>query len=811
MFSRHHIAPPEQIDIKLVYMTFLLERSSMDNQPLKNKITGGILLAVGLFFLASLFSHNPAEGPIADFAADGGGITNWCGAVGAWISCYSLILIGSISYFVAFGFMLCGYFLLAGLPDGSWTGKITGLLIALLAVTLISGLPFIETHASWAKQSLSPGVLGILLTRWLHTSIGWGGTLGLTVVGLVGGVMLLIGEPLKRIISSVPHGLKTVKNTIASLNLLPGSHSTESAPDSSATPPSRPADSRSRHNATGSAEQQSRPEFAPKQSVSSAEDSAAHGTEQQSQADNSGNSGDGPEILERRDTGTPDESNFGRAMKKHEQKTAADDEFDLPPLDILDEPADTETDEDKNDLKKRGEILEKTLEEFNIEAEVVRVQEGPVVTMYEIALAAGTKVSKVETLDDDMAIALKAPNVRIVAPLPGKSTVGIEVPNQQREIVRLRELLCSMDGEAADMAIPLFLGKDTAGDPLIVDLAKAPHLLIAGATGSGKSVALNSIISSILMTRTPEEAQLLLMDPKSVEFSDYKELPHLICPILTDMKKAAGVLEWACKKMDERFSMLNQVNVRNVHDYNQLGRREIVRRLDPEDEAEVDDVPFYMPHTVIVVDELGELMMVAAKDVESSIIRLSQKARAVGIHLICATQRPSADVITGLIKANLPARIAFQVSSKVNSRVILDRNGAELLLGSGDMLMKPPATSKLVRAQGTYVSQKETKNLVDSLAEQGQPHFKEELQNMNATSDPQDHDDELYEEAVRIVLENQRGSVSLLQRRLAIGYTRAARLVDMMAEAGIVGTHRGSKAREVLLTLEEWEEAREDA
>ncbi|MFW6279600.1 MAG: DNA translocase FtsK, partial [Planctomycetota bacterium] len=209
--------------------------------------------------------------------------------------------------------------------------------------------------------------------------------------------------------------------------------------------------------------------------------------------------------------------------------------------------------------------------------------------------------------------------------------------------------------------------------------------------------------------------------------------------------------------------------------------------------------------------ELGELMMVAAKDVESSIIRLSQKARAVGIHLICATQRPSADVITGLIKANLPARIAFQVSSKVNSRVILDRNGAELLLGSGDMLMKPPATSKLVRAQGTYVSQKETKNLVDSLAEQGQPHFKEELQNMNATSDPQDHDDELYEEAVRIVLENQRGSVSLLQRRLAIGYTRAARLVDMMAEAGIVGTHRGSKAREVLLTLDEWEEAREDA
>jgi S-DNA-T family DNA segregation ATPase FtsK/SpoIIIE len=342
----------------------------------------------------------------------------------------------------------------------------------------------------------------------------------------------------------------------------------------------------------------------------------------------------------------------------------------------------------------------------------------------------------------------------------------------------------------------------------VLDLARCPHLLVAGATGSGKSVAINAMIMSILMTRTPTEVQMLLVDPKSVEFSPYVRLPHLMCPVLSDMKKAASVLKWACKKMDERYAILARVGVRDLKGYNELGEEEIQRRLDPEGEAVIDDVPFYMPHIVIIVDEFGELMMVAAKEVERSVIRLSQKARAVGIHLICATQRPSADVITGLIKSNLPARIAFQVAAMVDSRTILDRNGAERLLGRGDMLLLPPGSSRLVRAQGSYISEAEIERVVGFLESQGGPQFRAEIRDYHAAEGVSgDYEDDLYDEAVRVVVETQRGSVSLLQRRLAIGYSRAARLVDMMADAGVVGPHTGSQARRVLMTLDQWEAA----
>jgi S-DNA-T family DNA segregation ATPase FtsK/SpoIIIE len=431
--------------------------------------------------------------------------------------------------------------------------------------------------------------------------------------------------------------------------------------------------------------------------------------------------------------------------------------------------------------------------------------------MYELSLAAGTKVSRVESLADDLAIALRALNVRIVAPLPGKNTVGIEVPNPERELVGLRELMESTRNEYSEYEIPLFLGKDTAGNPLVLDLATCPHLLVAGATGSGKSVAINAMISSILMTRTPEDAELFLIDPKSVEFTQYSQIPHLLCPVLTDMNKAASVLKWACKKMDERYSLLSQTGVRNLPAYNELGPEEVARRLDPDGDADLADVPLHMPHIVIIVDEFGELMMVAAKEVEKSVTRLSQKARAVGIHLICATQRPSTDVITGLIKANLPARIAFHVSSMVDSRTILDRNGAELLLGEGDMLLLPPGTSRLVRAQGAYVSDEETQRLVDCLESQSEPAFRAELQKFHAQQQEAEDVDDLFNDAVRVVLETQRGSVSLLQRRLSIGYSRAARLIDTMAEAGIVGQHRGSQPRRVLMTLDQWDESRASA
>jgi len=472
----------------------------------------------------------------------------------------------------------------------------------------------------------------------------------------------------------------------------------------------------------------------------------------------------------------------------------------------LEKPVFEQSSDDWDQISQRAHVLKNALAQFNVKSEVVEIERGPVITMYELELAPGTKVGKVVGLSDDLAIALKAPSVRIVAPLLGKSSIGVEVPNIQRKTVMLRELLDTAEGVREKMAIPILIGKDVAGNPVISDLASMPHLLIAGTTGSGKSVCLNSIILSILFLRHPSEVQLLLVDPKMVEFSSFREIPHLISPVVTDMKKAAAVLEWAVNKMEERYALLASVGVKHIYGYNRLGASEIKKRLNPEGDANLEDVPYYLPHIVIVVDELADLMMVASKEVETSVIHLSQKSRAVGIHLILATQRPSVDVITGLIKSNLPSRISFYVASKVDSRTILDQNGAEKLLGSGDMLFLPPGTSKLVRVQGAYVSDEEVKNVVEYLKGHSAPQFNPELKGWKGTSEKDDSvRDELYNEAVRIVLETQRGSVSLLQRRLGIGYSRAAKLIDLMAEDGIVGEYKGSQAREVFLTLEEWD------
>ncbi|MHC4307846.1 MAG: DNA translocase FtsK, partial [Planctomycetota bacterium] len=477
----------------------------------------------------------------------------------------------------------------------------------------------------------------------------------------------------------------------------------------------------------------------------------------------------------------------------------------LPPILLLDQLKRHRHDSDEHVMEK-ATILKEALEQFKIIVEVVGLEKGPSVTMYELDLAPGTKVGKISNLSDDIAIALKAPSIRVVAPIPGKSTIGIEVPNTHRKPVQMREMYETASKDIHKRTIPLLLGKDIAGYPLISDLAAMPHLLVAGTTGSGKSVCLNSIILSILLFQRPEELKLILIDPKMVEFSSFKDIPHLIAPVVTDMKKAAAILEWAVAKMDERYALLARAGVRDLAGYNRLSTSEKQRRLDPEGDTGLGDIPSYMPCMVIVVDELADLMMVASKEVEASIIRLSQKSRAVGIHLVVATQRPSVDVITGLIKSNLPSRISFHVFSKVDSRTILDQNGAEKLLGKGDMLFLPPGTSKLSRVQGVYVSDDEINRVVDYLKQMSLPEFSPELKvwqgslkENNATKD------ELYEEAVRIILETQRGSVSLLQRRLEIGYSRAARLIDLMAEDGIVGEYKGSQAREVFVTLDDWE------
>jgi DNA segregation ATPase FtsK/SpoIIIE, S-DNA-T family len=427
-------------------------------------------------------------------------------------------------------------------------------------------------------------------------------------------------------------------------------------------------------------------------------------------------------------------------------------------------------------------------------------------------LETGLRVNKITVMGDDLALNLKVPSVRIVAPIPGKNTVGIEIPNDHRAVVRLKEVLLTAAQRVAKTKIPLCLGKDTEGRPLVYDLADMPHLLIAGRTGTGKSVCMNAIILSILTTRRPDEIKMIMIDPKMLELSEYGRIPHLMHPVVKDMKKAEAILAWAVDKMEERYDLLSRARVRGIAGYNELSLDEILRRVQPADEEERNRIPARMPYIVIFVDEMNDLMIAMKKEVEGHIIRLAQKSRAAGIHLVVATQKPTVDVITGLIKSNLPARICFQVSSRSDSRVVLDEMGADKLLGKGDMLFLQPGTGTLIRAQGTYASDEEITRVVERI--QCEPCYAQEL--IQLSTSPKDGEgngtdnlkarDELYEPAIEVVLREGRGSVSLLQRALGIGYGRAARLIDFMAEDGIVGDYNGSQAREVLYTPEEWQQ-----
>ena len=483
--------------------------------------------------------------------------------------------------------------------------------------------------------------------------------------------------------------------------------------------------------------------------------------------------------------------------------------YRLPSLDLLEKPSSVVTSLDRTILEQTASKIEETLKNFKIESRVVEIQRGPTITQYELTLAAGIKVHKIMNLSDDLAMALKAPSIRIVAPIPGKSTVGVEVPNKNRNTVCLREVIDSPQFRDEDYLLPLALGKDVAGTPVIGDLGDMPHLLIAGSTGSGKSICINSIITTLLLSRTPDEVKLILVDPKMVELAQFENIPHLLAPVVTDMKKAPAVLGWTVDKMEERYELLAMTGVRHITSYNALGREKLRERLkDRVDEADIDDFPEKLPFIVVIIDELADLMLMSSKEVETSITRLSQKSRAVGIHVILATQRPSVDVITGLIKANMSSRISFHVASKVDSRTILDRNGADKLLGKGDMLYLPPGTSALLRVQGTFISDKEIRDVLDCVTRQAEPEFNPELTRFGVEGvEGGNEEDELYEEAVRIVLGSQRGSVTLLQRQLQIGYTRASRLMELMHEQGLVGPFKGSKAREVYYTLEDWEQA----
>lgn len=434
----------------------------------------------------------------------------------------------------------------------------------------------------------------------------------------------------------------------------------------------------------------------------------------------------------------------------------------------------------------KSKLLEDTLLSFGVKAKVIKVSHGPTITRYEVQPATGVKVSKIVSLADDIALALAAPDVRIEAPIPGKAAVGIEVPHQKDILVRLRDIVASKEFNKAKSKLSLALGMGIDGKPIITDLAQMPHLLVAGATGSGKSVCINTIITSILFKAHPEEVKLLLIDPKKVELSTYKGLSHLFAPVVTDPKKASNVLKLVVDEMEKRYELFSESGTRGITSYNKNASSEEK-----------------LPYIVVIVDELSDLMMVAANEVEDNICRLAQMARAAGIHLVIATQRPSVDVITGLIKANIPSRISFAVSSQTDSRTILDMGGAEKLLGKGDMLFAPAGTQKPQRIQGAFVDNDEINMLVDFVKNQANPEYKVDFDDINEVElELNDEKDELYEEAVKLVVQ-YRASISMLQRRLHIGHSRAARLIDMMEEDGIVGPYVGSKPREVLITEED--------
>ena len=735
-------------------------------------IIGVFLILLALFLEFSLVTHSTTDNPSQHYIADKQvGFSNWGGTVGNSFASNLFLVFGIVAYLLAAMVCLWGIFLIWRKQISVLPLKITCLIIFIVAALSFGGLVTPAGFNSGRMETLG-GLSGAVLAGFTTDTFGVVGSYLLTLFILGASIILAtdwlaydIAAKFGKIIYAVAAKFIGFINTL------------------------RQGIDR-KHEQDKMIKQLTRPSMPTSVAPIGSDNFDA----------------DDEEAEEKNAPVYEYKAKPKVAPIKEPVREVIRGDFKLPGLDLLEDPEPIPESDNEDEVKDKIAVIELTLRNFGIEAKVVNIERGPVVTKYEIELAPGISVHKVAGMIDDLSIALKSPNVTVVAPIPGKSTVGIDVPNTYKGIVRLKELVTSND-----FILPLCLGKDAAGAPVIRELDEMPHVLIAGTTGSGKSICIDSAILSMLMKRTADEMKLLLIDPKMVELSAFKDIPHLISPVVTDMKRAPLILQWLVRTMDERYELFLRVGVKKISSYNQLTTDKIKERLSEEGEDPVD-VPSKLPYIVVVIDELADLMMAASDDVEKAITRLAQKSRAVGIHLILATQRPSVDVITGLIKSNMPARIAFKVASKVDSRTILDRNGAERLLGKGDMLILPPSSTDLIRAQCTFVSDKEIHNVVDFLKKQGAPVYDTELLELESKRDFENlDDDELFEDAARVILETQRGSVSLIQRRLNIGYSRAARLIEMMAKVGIVGAYKNSKAREVIMNLADWENAKNTA
>jgi S-DNA-T family DNA segregation ATPase FtsK/SpoIIIE len=748
-----------------------------------SEFVGVALFALALIWLISLVTHDPTD-PVWFFTT---GAThppvNFVGRVGAFLSELSFQLLGYAAYLIpAVAAVVGWHYFWCQTPDAAYT-KLTG--VALLFgcssafLSLVFGSTEIAGKTFYAGGSIGRA-LGLLLSEYLNRT---------------GSLIVLLTMMMLAVILSTQFsfGRMFADATANSQNL-----SARGIGWLSAWVERRRKD----HARREVIAKHARPTVAGSKAgrASADEVDAPARPARPMEADAPGPpSRTSPPVVARKRPETPVPLPLTEEKAPAQRKRGA---FSLPPPSLLDAPK-AERKIDERELMDAARLLEEKCREFAVEGQVAQIHPGPVVTTFEFKPEAGVKYSKVTGLADDLCLAMQAESV-LIDRIPGKSTVGIQIPNPNREAISLRELLESDAYLRSTSKLTLALGKTIHGEPYVTDLATMPHLLIAGSTGTGKSVGLNAMLTSILYRATPDDVRLILIDPKRLELGMYEEIPHLLSPVVVDAKKAANALRWAVREMEERYKTLAAEGVRNVDQYNRNIRFEIRERGTPD-----EDAPKPLPFIVVVIDELADLMMVASNEVEESIARLAQMARAVGIHLILATQRPSVDVITGLIKANLPSRISFRVSSKIDSRTILDGNGAEQLLGKGDMLFLPPASSRSIRLHGPYISEQESARLASFLRKQGKPVFDDSITAEDDQSGPgalELEKDELYDEAARIVVSSGQVSISYLQRKLRIGFSRAARLVDMMEAEGLVSPGAGGKPREVLVDRGYFEE-----
>lgn len=735
------------------------------------EIGGVILMAFAIFLLLCLVSYQPTDPSFTHYVAGKAHINNLGGFIGSYTSDSLLKLMGISAYLIPLFFIAISFQLLLNKTFRVTPVSVVGF-VALAFSTATLSASILKTITLFGVKLPSGGLLGSLSADVLHSYLNHIGSYIVLLVIFIVSLMITID-------------LSLVAITRKTLSI-----------------------SRSSLSALKTFLQIKREQFRRKKKLSKEKQAAR--------------AKDIPIIKEE-----PPQREAKSRKKIIEQLPfefiQPKDTYKLPPLTLLDAVERKDTKMKRESLIMNSRLLEKKLADFGVEGKVTEVKPGPLIAMYELEPAPGVKINRITNLSDDLALALKAQSIRIIAPIPGKAAIGVEIPNHEREVVHLKEVIDNGMFLDSKMKLPIALGVDIVGTPVVADLVKMPHLLIAGTTGSGKSVSLNAMICSIMLKTTPHDVKFLMIDPKRLELSAYEGIPHLLHPVVVNPKKAAQVLKWAVEEMERRYKLIAESGVKSIEKYNKHVEKLLAEQekashsagkpQSPVEEGEIPgeaslseteeaDTPVHLPYIVIIIDELADLMMVAQRNVEESLARLAQMARAAGIHLILATQRPSVDVITGIIKANFPTRISFQVSSKVDSRTILDQLGAEKLLGSGDMLFVPPGTSRLTRIHGPYVSDNEIGRIATFVKKQASPDYDDSIAeykpDLKEGGSKDEEYDEKYDEAVELVTDLGQASISLVQRYMKIGYNRAARIIERMEAEGVVGPSDGAKPRKVL-------------